>query len=179
MKPFARWCIWTGSVLAGLTGMVYWWMVHMMEPVSEFAVINHPLQPWVLKAHIVTSPLLVFALGIIATDHVWRQYRLGIRAGRRSGTSAMWLSAPMIVSGYLVQAITTPLWLSAVAWLHLGTGIAFLVGVGIHQLVVPRRRGRRIQREVDLPVVATQDRPAGQRRRREGRTRPSGRTAAP
>ena len=152
MKPFARWCIWVGSVVSGLTGLVYWWMEHMMEPVSEWAVINHPLQPWVLKAHIVTAPLLVFAIGLVATDHIWKQYRLGIRAGRRSGVSAMWVFVPMVVSGYLIQAVTAPTWLSALAWIHLGTGLAFLAGLGVHQVVVPRRRARRAQREVDLTV---------------------------
>jgi hypothetical protein len=136
-----------------VTGVVYWWMLNMLEPVSEFAVINHPLQPWMLKAHIVTSPLLVFALGLIAVDHVWKQYRLGIRAGRRSGTTAMWVFVPMVVSGYLVQAVTTPIWLTATVWLHLGTSMVFLVGLAAHQVAVPRRRARRGAREVDLTVV--------------------------
>lgn len=155
MKPFARWSVWVGSVVSGFTGLVYWWMLHMMEPLGEWAVINHPLQPWVLKAHIVTSPLLVFAVGLIAMDHVWKQYRLGIRAGRRSGLTAMWVIAPMIATGYLIQAVTLPTWLSALGWLHLGTGVAYLAGLAVHQVVVPRRRwrARRRQREVDLPVV--------------------------
>ena len=161
MRPFARWCIWVGSALSGITGIVYWWMLNMMEPVSEFAVINHPLQPWMLKAHIVTSPLLVFALGLIAFDHVWKQYRLGIRTGRRSGTATMWLFVPMIVSGYLVQAVTAPVWLAAVVWLHLLTGLGYLVGVAGHQLVVPKRRSKRTikMREVDLTVVRTEPQP--------------------
>lgn len=155
-----------GSALSGVTGVVYWWMVNMLEPVSEFAVINHPLQPLVLKAHIVTAPLMVFALGLIATDHVWKQYRMGLQTGRRSGASAMWLSAPMVLSGYLVQAVTAPAWLTAIAWLHLGTGLLFLVGLGVHQVVVPHRRSRRARREVDLPVV-----PAAERKTRRARAR--------
>jgi len=152
LKPFARWCIWIGSAASGLSGILYWWMDHMLEPVSEWAVINHPLQPLVLKAHIVTAPLLVFAIGLIAMDHVWKQYRLGVRAGRRSGVSAMWVFAPMVVSGYLIQAVTSPGWLSLLAWTHLGTGAAFLAGLAAHQVVVPRRRGRRAAREVDLAI---------------------------
>ena len=133
----------------------------MMEPVSEWAVINHPMQPWVLKAHIVTSPLLVFAIGLIAMDHIWKQWRLGIRAGRRSGVAAMWVFGPMVVSGYLIQAVTTPGWLSAFIWLHVLTGLGYLAGLSAHQLVVPKRRGRRRAREADLTVVqAMRDSPA-------------------
>ena len=152
MKPFPRLCIWIGSAVSGASGLVYWWMDHMMEPVSEWAVINHPLQPWVLKAHIVTAPLLVFAIGMIAMDHIWKQYRLGISAGRRSGVSAMWVFVPMVLSGYLIQSVTSPAWLSALAWLHLGSGLAFLLGLAIHHRVVPKRWARRSRREVDLAV---------------------------
>jgi hypothetical protein len=159
VKSFARWCIWIGSAVSGITGVVYWWMLNMMEPVSEFAVINHPLQPWVLKAHIVTAPLLVFAIGIIATDHIWKQYRLGVRAGRRSGVSAMWMFLPMVLSGYLIQAVTTPSWLTALAWIHLGTGLVFVVGLVIHQIVVPNRRARKRAREMDLEVVRSKPDP--------------------
>jgi len=153
VKPFARWCIWIGSVVSGLSGLVYWWMDNLMEPVGEFAVINHPLQPWVLKAHIVTAPLLVFAIGLIAVDHIWKQYRLGIKAGRRSGLSAMWVFGPMVLSGYLIQAVTAPAWLSVLGWIHLGTGAGYLLGLAVHQAVVPKRWVRRRAREVDLAVL--------------------------
>ena len=152
MKPFARWSVWIGSALSGASGLVYWWMDHMLAPLDEWAVINHPLQPWVLKAHIVTAPLLVFAVGLIAMDHIWKQFRLGVRAGRRSGVSTMWVVGPMVVSGYLIQAVTSPGWLAAVVWIHLGTGLAYLAALGVHQVVVPRRRATRGSREVDLVV---------------------------
>lgn len=153
MKPFARWCIWVGSCVSGLSGLVYWWMDQMMEPVGEWAVINHPLQPWVLKAHIVTAPLLVFAIGLIAMGHFWKQYRLGIKAGRRSGVSTMWVFGPMVLSGYLIQAVTAPAWLSALGWLHLATGLVYLTGLAIHQVVIPKRWARGGRREVDLTVL--------------------------
>lgn len=130
----------------GLTGVVYWWMDRMMQPVSEWAVINHPLQPWVLKAHIVTAPLLVFAFGLIAVDHVWKHVRGNVRRGRRSGLSALWVFGPMVVTGYLVQAVTDAAWLAVLAWLHIGTGVVYLVGIVAHQLAA--RRGRVRSREL-------------------------------
>lgn len=130
-------------MVVGATGVVYWWMDRMMEPVGEWAVINHPLQPWVLKAHIVTAPLLVFAVGLIAVDHVWKHFRGRIRLGRWSGLSAMWMFAPMVVTGYLIQAVTHATWLALVAWLHIGTGAAYVTALALHQAVVHRRRARR------------------------------------
>jgi hypothetical protein len=74
VRPYQKWLVWTTSFLTGATGVVYWWMTDLMQPLDEFAVINHPLQPWVLKAHIVAAPLMVFAVGLIAADHIWKQY---------------------------------------------------------------------------------------------------------
>ncbi len=135
MSLFKRWLLWGSSVATGVTGLVYWWMVNRMEPVDPWAAVNHPLQPWVLKAHILVAPALVFAMGLIAGEHIWRHWRQGVRAGRRSGLLSMWLFVPMVVSGYLIQAVTHAGWLEALAWAHLATGTFYLVGFAAHHRV--------------------------------------------
>jgi hypothetical protein len=139
MRPFQKWLLIYTSALTGLTGVVYLWMDRMMLPIDEFAVINHPLQPWVLKAHIIVAPALVFAIGLIATDHVWKHYRTRERRARRTGSTAMWVLPPMILSGYLIQATTRPTLLAVVAWTHIATGVLYLAAVAAHQLVMSRR----------------------------------------
>jgi len=140
VRPFARWMVWTSSVGTLLTGLVYWWMDHMMEPVDEWAVINHPLQPWVLKAHILVAPTLVFAVGLIATEHIWKHFRNSVRVGRGTGVTTMLVVAPMIVSGYLIQALTSESWLAVLGWVHVGTGVVFGMAVGLHQVATRKRR---------------------------------------
>jgi hypothetical protein len=68
-------------------------MQHLMEPVNEWAVINHPLQPLVLKLHILVAPVMVFAVGMVAVNHMavtwatllgilaWTHLVLGVLAG--------------------------------------------------------------------------------------------------
>lgn len=143
MTPFARWLIWTSSVATGTTGVVYWWMKNLMEPLNEWAVINHPLQPWVLKAHIVSAPVLVFAVGLIATNHIWKHFQNAVRLGRRSGVTTMWVVGPMIISGYLIQAVTHPSGLAVVVWLHVLTGLIYLTAFGLHQVAARRARPNR------------------------------------
>lgn len=126
------------SLLTAVTGAIYWWMDAMLEPVGEWAVVNHPLQPWVLKAHIVVAPVLVFAIGLITMDHIWKHVRTGVRRGRRSGLASMWLAAPMVITGYLVQVTTHEGWLAVVAWAHIVTGAAFAAGVLGHWWMVGR-----------------------------------------
>ncbi len=140
MTRLQKWLLLGSSGATGLTGLVYWWMKNRMEPVTEWAAINHPLQPWVLKAHILAAPILVFAVGLIASDHISRQVRNGRTRGRRSGLVAVWFLAPMILSGYLIQTVTHQGWLTFLAWTHLVTGIVYLAGLGAHQSIVLRRR---------------------------------------
>jgi hypothetical protein len=139
MTAFQKWFVWGSSFLTAVTGIVYWWMQHMMEPVSEWAVINHPLQPWVLKAHIVVAPAMVLAVGTILLEHIWKHYRGRVRRARRSGLATMWVLAPMILSGYLIQAVTSSGWLTALVWVHVGTGVVYSVGLLAHKWALQRR----------------------------------------
>ena len=139
MRPFHKWLLWTTTALTGVTGGTYFWMERMLEPVDPWAVINHPLQPLVLKAHILFAPGMVLAVGMIATDHIWRHYRTRVRRARRTGLTAMWALAPMVVSGYLIQTITREGLLAVTAWAHIGSSVLFLLGIAAHQWVLARR----------------------------------------
>ncbi len=139
MTAFQKWVVLVSSILTGATGIVYWVMDTLLDPVDPWAVINHPLQPLVLKLHILAAPVLVFAVGLIATDHIWRHFRGQVRFGRRSGILTFAVLGPMVASGYLVQAVTAPVWLTVVAWTHVLTSAIYLIGLATHQVVVTRR----------------------------------------
>lgn len=141
MTPFERWSVWVTSLLTTLTGLVYLWMKYFLETTDPWSVVNHPLQPVVLKLHIVTAPLLVFAVGVITTRHVWRHFRSGIRWGRRTGIALGLLIGPMILTGYLIQAVTHQGWLRAIAFSHIGFGAVYAVGLAAHQLMIQRGNG--------------------------------------
>ncbi|MBW3534774.1 MAG: hypothetical protein KY453_06075 [Gemmatimonadetes bacterium] len=150
MNPFQRRLVWSSSLLTGLTGLVYFWMEHFLQPVDPWAVINHPLQPWILKAHILVAPVMVFAIGLIAADHIWRHFRKRVRAGRRSGLVARAVLAPVVLSGYLIQAVTHQGWLAVMVWTHVGTGVLYLVALAAHhrffRTKATRERGTPAQR---------------------------------
>ena len=136
MTRFQRCLFWASSVATGVTGAAYWWMQNMMEPVSEWAVINHPLQPWVLKANIVVAPVLIFAVGLIAGQHIWNHFRTSIQTARRTGLVTMYVMGPLVISGYLIQVVTHSGWLAGVVWVHIGTGVLYLLGIAAHQRVL-------------------------------------------
>ena len=139
MKSLQKWLLMCSSLVTGVTGLVYFWMKRFLVPTDPFAVVGHPLEPWLLKAHILAAPVLVFALGLISVDHIWRNYRCLVPAGRRSGIAATWVIAPMLATGYLIQVVTAVGWLSALGWAHLGAGVWYLVTLVVHQQVFRRR----------------------------------------
>ena len=144
MTPFQKWFLWTTSIVTGASGLALWWMDSFMEPVAEWAVINHPLQPWMLKAHLLAAPLLVFAVGLIGAGHIWKHFRAPVRRARHSGLLTMWMLAPMALSGYLIQVVTVPAVLRALAWIHIGTGLAYLVGLAGHRVALRARGATRM-----------------------------------
>ena len=97
----------------------------------------------------------MFAFGAIAVRHVWNHIRTGARLARKSGYLTVWSVAPAVATGYVIQ-IATAVWL--VRWLevsHEVTGIALIVGLSLHVVVVRRWNDR--SRRVDDISVRHQD----------------------
>lgn len=147
MTSFERWSVWLTTFGTLVTGLVYWWMKDLMTGTDPWSVVNHPLQPWVLKAHILIAPFLVFSVGLITSRHIWRHYRMGVGKGRRTGLIAASTFGALVVSGYVLQVLTAETLLRVIGWTHLGLGIVYSVGVAAHW---PATRGRS-RKETEIP----------------------------
>lgn len=147
MTPFERWAVWGTSVATFVTGVIYLWLKYLTVNDDPFAVINHPLQPAVLKAHILVAPLLVFSIGLVTLRHVWRHMRSNMREGRRSGLLTVVVLGPMILSGYLIQALTEEGWLKAMAISHIALGVVYGLGLLAHQFAAGGRKARGVRTE--------------------------------
>ncbi len=143
-----------------VTGVIYLWLKYLIVNDDPFAVVNHPWQPAVLKAHILVAPLLVFSIGLVTLRHVWRHLRSDMREGRRSGVLTVVVLGPMILSGYLIQALTDEGWLRAMALSHIGLGIVYGLGLLLHQFAAGGRKAR---------ATRTEERRVRKRRRRRPR----------
>lgn len=124
--------------LTAITGVVFAWMKYAMKSDDPFAVVNHPLQPWMLSAHVVIAPLAVFAFGWIFGNHIAPGFSNRNARKRPSGASAMWMIAPMIVSGYLMQVSTADALRQAMAVAHWISSAAFVLAYIAHVFI---RRG--------------------------------------
>lgn len=147
MNGFERWTVWSTSVTTLITGTVYLWMKYFLVSQDPLAVVNHPWQPYVLKLHILLAPLLVFSVGVIALRHVWRHLKESTQAGRRSGLITVGVLGPMVMTGYLIQAITHQGWLEAMAISHIATGLVFGMGLLAHQFAAGGKKARAARAE--------------------------------
>lgn len=183
MTRFERWSVWLTTTGTLLTGLAYWWMKDLMPASDPWAVINHPLQPWALKAHILVAPLMVFSVGLITTRHVWRHFRMNVRKGRKTGLTAALSFIVLVLSGYILQVVTGETILRVLAWTHLGLGVLYSLALAAHWPATRARRGARAEapggtraqgakageRRPGLGVGASE--PPGHDRRRRARRR--------
>jgi hypothetical protein len=125
-------------LLMTATGAVFAWMKYFLKPAGEFAVINHPLQPWMLAAHVVLAPLAVFALGWVFGPHIWPGIQKRTAPKRASGIWPAAAIAPMVFSGYLLQVTTADTVRHAMAVGH-WISSAFFVAAYLVHYVTPKR----------------------------------------
>lgn len=143
MTRTQAWIVHVANLLVGGTGLVYGWMVYLSEPSDPFALVNHPWQPALQHWHVLTAPLLVFACGLVWSEHVWKRVRSGFALGRRSGLSLFALCAPMVLSGYLLQTAQGQLWQRVWVVLHVASSCLWLLFYVWHQLTPRRQPGVR------------------------------------
>lgn len=134
MTALERWLLWISGGAVTLTGVAYLWMKYLLEAPDPYSVVHHPLQPLVLKLHVVAAPFLVFALGMFAVRHIWPQLAIRQPVARRSGLTTALVAGPMILTGYLIQVFTDERLLRVLAWGHIGLGTVFAVGFALHRL---------------------------------------------
>jgi len=142
MNKVEQWLLYIANALVGGTGLVYAWMRYLLKPAGEFAIVNHPWQPFVQHAHIWAAPLLVLAIGHVSYHHAIVYWRSGTVSGRRSGIAMLALALPMIFSGYFLQTSVDETWRLVWIVVHVATSTIWLAGFVAHLVSHVRARGR-------------------------------------
>ena len=133
MSRFEKYLVILSALFAGGSGAIYAVMKYLMRPEDPFAVINHPWQPFFLHLHVLASPWLLFSIGLIAREHILGGLRNPrARRGRRAGLLTTGLLIPMVLSGYLIQVLTSASIRSATGLVHLSAGLVFLAATLAH-----------------------------------------------
>ena len=135
------------------TGLVYAWMRYLVEPADEWAVVNHPWQPYVQHLHVLAAPLLVFALGLIWSAHILGKLQNG-RKNRAAGIGLTTLFLPMAASGYLLQVAVDPGWRRTWVWVHVVSSLLWVAAFVVHQVRAMMTKNRNgLGENAQAPVV--------------------------
>ena len=98
MTRFERWSLWVSTIAVSLTGLGFTWAKYLADSEDPWAVVNHPLEPWFLKLHVLAAPLFLFAVGLVTTRHIVPHLRGRRPDGRRTGLARAYLTiAPLRV----------------------------------------------------------------------------------
>ena len=134
MNPRLRWFQHGANLAVAGTGVVYLVMKFALDPVDEWAVVNHPWQPHLQHLHILSAPLLTGILGWLVIQHGWFSWKGGVREGRRSGMLLLLLALPMIFSGYALQVSTQLAMRLAWVWVHSVSSVFWIGLAAVHVL---------------------------------------------
>lgn len=123
-----------------VSGLAYLILKYLVRTDDPFALINHPLQPWMLKFHLVAAPCLVFMFGVFWEWHVAAKIRNGHKTNRTSGLVSIGSFVAMTVSGYLIQIVESEgsRWWAVVV--HIASSVLFTAVYLVHQWVSIRLR---------------------------------------
>jgi hypothetical protein len=142
VKPWERRSLHITTLVVAVTGFAYLWMKYFIDNPDPFAVVNHPWEAAMLQLHVLASPAFILVFGIVLNSHVIRKLGIAKLPNRRSGLLSFGLFAAMVVSGYLLQVVTSEMALRAIVWLHVGSGALFSVTYLVH-LAISIRLTRR------------------------------------
>ena len=138
MTRLERWALHLAALATALTGLAYGWARYFGQRQGEFGPEPHPLQGLFQHGHVLASPILLFALGVVIKGHALPALRARRPQGRFSGWGLLLLLAPLALSGYTLQVCVDPRWRNAIAWCHGPLGLTFLLAYAAHFLTSAR-----------------------------------------
>ena len=94
MKRWEAW--WNHAALAAvsLTGLAYGVFKYFVPSPDPDSRIGHPMQPWMLKAHILVAPFAILGIGLLLRRHALARLRQGEQSGRKTGALMLWIFLP-------------------------------------------------------------------------------------
>jgi hypothetical protein len=128
------------------TGLLLAWNKYFATSTDPYSSASSPWQIRSYNAHILTAPILVFAIALIWNRHIWPRWKNGtVREFGwlkiNTGRLLMFLIVPMIWSGYGLQITADELWRKILITVHLVTSGAWTLGFVLH-LIKARAKKR-------------------------------------
>ena len=125
------------NALAGATGVVFFYFKYVARSSDPYSSAPSSWEPVAHNLHVLVSPLLLFAVGLIWMDHIWKKIARARQKRRQSGVLMAGLFAPMAISAYAIQVSVDETTRKTWATIHIATSVAWLVGYLVHLAFKP------------------------------------------
>lgn len=132
-----RWEAWTSHIgwsLTAMSGLVYGVLKYFVTSPDPDSRLSHPWQPAILAVHVLAAPVAVFGFGLLFRRHALARLSEGEHERRRTGTVMTLLAIPLILSGYVLQALMGDAARRWIGWGHAGLGLIYAIGYAMHPL---------------------------------------------
>jgi hypothetical protein len=120
------------QLLVAGSGLVWAFMLYGLAPENEWSVLHHPWQDETQALHVLSAPLLIFAVAAIWKRHAWQRIRSGFAFRRKTGLVLAASFFPMLASAYLLQVTAAENWRTAWLAIHLGSSAIWIFAFLVH-----------------------------------------------
>jgi hypothetical protein len=134
LPRWQRRLLWACALVTLATGLA-WLAVHYTVGAGT-GELPHPAEAWLMRLHGLGVFGSLFALGVLAGDHVPHGWRMSGRhrwAGQRgTGVTLCACAAAMAATGYLLYYVVGESARPATGWLHSAAGVAMAAVAALH-----------------------------------------------
>lgn len=132
------------AILGGtwLSGAIWLALHFYLREKTEFGLLPHPFEAWVLRVHGAFAFAALWLSGLLWAAHISVAWTL--RQHRYSGITVVTLFAVLALSGYLLYYLGDEGWRDVASLAHWLIGLFGLIALPLHSLRArQRRRGKR------------------------------------
>ena len=120
------------QILVSGSGLVWAFMLYALSPEDEWSVLHHPWQDETQALHVLSAPLLIFAVAAIWKRHAWQRIRSGFQSRRKTGLVLAASFFPMLASAYLLQVTAEQTWRTTWLVIHLASSAIWILAFLAH-----------------------------------------------
>lgn len=125
-----------------VTSIIYFAIKYFFQVEGEWGIESHPLEKTFQHIHILTVPVLFFAVAAIFKTHIWKKIRTNFQKLRKTGILMLISFFLMVFSGYGIQVAMNEALRKYLIWLHLGISLLWSVLYIYHQVKGSRIKTR-------------------------------------
>ena len=102
-----------------LSGVIYGILKFFFKVQGPYGEMANPWQSDLQHIHIIVSPFVLFAIGLMWKNHIWLRITTGFKKLRKTGLMLTFLLFVMVLSGYFYQSSTNENSLKIWQWTHI------------------------------------------------------------